>query len=470
MHSPQSDSPPREFLRRIFTVFGLRVFPSLASLAVIVLFSRSLSTQQYGQYQNFWVQLYLLSSLGTLGLGSLIFNYPPSELRRFFSRLPLRFWGAVLGLLLLLTGMFSWLQASAMGGTLPALFFLVYSLGLWGELVLHGLRRFGLLAGINLVYALVFYAVHDYWLGEGRSVDLLFEYLILVLSLRLFILAGAILPGLKKVPMGRESVPAREKRTLWIHLGLYELSQLLFRWMDKFLISLFLIQQQAAIYFNGAQGIPFLPLWLGAVASASLMQMAQHRGQAQELIKINHQASRILASFVFPLWAFLLFYSPTLFDLILSPRYRESIPIFYVGLALVPLRAYSFTALLQHHHQGRLINLGSLGDLLLALLLAYPLYWMAGLAGVAAAFVISTFWQNGFYLYHTARIMQTSPWQLIPWRDWIRKAGLSLCLLALTFWLSSRASSELSWPWAAMILTALLALGFYLQQRGKAVS
>ncbi len=468
MHSPEAEARPAPFLRRIFSVFGLRVFPSLASLAVIVLFSRSLEAAEYGLYQNFWVQLYLLSALGTLGLGSLIFNYPTSELRRFFAELPRGFWMGSLALLSLLVLVFLTLQAPYLGRSIPSLFFFIYSLGLWGDHLLCGLRRFGILAGINLVYALLFFLVHLYWLNFGQDLDVLFEYLLLLLCLRLFFLVVAILLGIQKIPLGLETVPSREKISLWVHLGAYELSQLLFRWMDKFLISLFLIQEQAAIYFNGSQGIPFLPLWLGAVAGASLLQMAAHRGSRDHVLEVSLRASRVLASFIFPLWAFLIFYTPTLFDLILSPRYRESIPIFYVGLTLVPLRAYSFTSILQHYHRGRIINLGSLGDLMLALLLAYPLYRGWGLPGIAAAFVISTYWQNGYYILHTARLLNTSVRELIPWKDWGIKASFSLGLMILA-WGIDRLWPSGSWPWIGMAASILAAAFFYMREK-KSIS
>ncbi len=460
MNTAQAEDPSAPFYKRVFLVFGLKLFPALASLVVLILFSRHLATEVYGHYQNFWVQVYLLSAFSALGLGSLVYSYTVAELRRFFSQLPWQTWLVAAGLVAGLALCFGWLQRPSLGMAMPMGFFLVYSMGIWGEILLSALRRFVQVSLLNFIYALLFLAVHLYWLRQGQQLDVLFEYLFLLQGLRLFGLVVCVIPGLSRVPLGGLEPPG-EKIRLWAYLGVYELSGVLFRWLDKFLISIFLLQHQAAIYFNGAQGVPFLPLLLGAVAGASLMEMANHRGQREAIVETSKKASRLLACLVFPVFGFLVFYTPDLLVLILSEKYRQSIPIFYVGLAVMPLRAYSFTSILQHAQRGRIINLGSLGDLLLALLLAYPLYQSFGLPGVAAAFVISTYWQCGYYLWHAAQWARQPPAALIPWRDWLRKAALSLGVMTLAFGLDQWIFPQAAWPWWGMGLTALIVAWLY---------
>jgi O-antigen/teichoic acid export membrane protein len=106
---------------------------------------------------------------------------------------------------------------------------------------------------------------------------------------------------------------------------------------------------------------------------------------------------------------------------VFAHRYDAAVPLFVVASLVVPLRAYNFTALLQHKGQGRIITRGALLDLGLALGLIYPLYRGLGLAGVALAFVISTYWQAGYYLGHTARLLGVLWVSLLPWRAWARQ-------------------------------------------------
>ena len=72
-------------------------------------------------------------------------------------------------------------------------------------------------------------------------------------------------------------------------------------------------------------------------------------------------------------------------------------------------------------HKGAIINIGAIGDIVLACALMYPLYKWLGLPGVALSFVISTYLQASFYLLYTAKAMQVSPLKLIPYANWFIK-------------------------------------------------
>jgi peptidoglycan biosynthesis protein MviN/MurJ (putative lipid II flippase) len=99
----------------------------------------------------------------------------------------------------------------------------------------------------------------------------------------------------------------------------------------------------------------------------------------------------------------------------------EAVPIFLMSILVLPLRAYKFTTILQHKHLGRIINIGAVMDIAIALGLAYPLYLKMGLAGIALSFVISTYIQSAFYLYHTAKALNVSVIKLMPLVNWIVK-------------------------------------------------
>ena len=61
-----------------FFIFIIRFFPSLANLLVMIWYARHLSGDVYGHYQNFWVALYVISSLICLGIHVLIITYSPA--------------------------------------------------------------------------------------------------------------------------------------------------------------------------------------------------------------------------------------------------------------------------------------------------------------------------------------------------------------------------------------------------------
>jgi O-antigen/teichoic acid export membrane protein len=206
---------------------------------------------------------------------------------------------------------------------------------------------------------------------------------------------------------------------------------MLFSWIDKFAISLLLSTQLSAIYFNGSMNIPFLPLILSAVSSAILMQMASNKKENETVhtLQLINQSAKILSAIIFPLFFFFVFYRYQLFTVLLSDKYLPSVPIFLISSLAIPVRAYGFTTVLQNKHKGSIINAGAVMDLLLACILMYPLYELMGLPGVALSFVITTYLQAGFYLYHTARILKVSVLQLIPFANW----GIKLIIFAFLF-------------------------------------
>ncbi|MGN6568908.1 MAG: lipopolysaccharide biosynthesis protein, partial [Flavipsychrobacter sp.] len=228
-----------------------------------------------------------------------------------------------------------------------------------------------------------------------------------------------------------QDVTMKEVRSLWLHLGLYDVLQVLFSWVDKFIMSLVLIASLSAIYYNGAMNIPFLPLILSAAGSAILIQLASvnKEDELTETLRLLNQSARMLSCIVFPLFLFLLFFRYELFGVLLSDKYLASVPVFLVSILVLPLRAYSFTTILQNQHKGAIINIGAILDIVLACLLIYPLYRWLGLPGVALAFVITTYLQAAYYMYHTARVLQVKLPALLPYKNWLFK----LIIFAITF-------------------------------------
>jgi hypothetical protein len=113
------------------------------------------------------------------------------------------------------------------------------------------------------------------------------------------------------------------------------------------------------------------------------------------------------------------------------------VAIFTVAIFVVPLRAYNFTLLLQHFHKGALINKGALLDLAIALALMYPMYQLFHLPGIALSFVISTYVQVCYYLYHIMKVTGASLEQLLPIKNWLIKLVVFGVVLLSTYLLAS---------------------------------
>jgi O-antigen/teichoic acid export membrane protein len=329
---------------------------------------------------------------------------------------------------LAISGAYALLESSSgdlqIGFWIPFLFLLSFATGMILESVLIVFKNIKTLAFINFLYACSFCLIHKMVLEQG------FSYKALFLSLLALTLLKTLIYGLIaciRIIRHRDDGlttdrSATEIRKLWIHLGFYDILQMIFGGIDRFTISLLLSSELSAIYYNGSVNVPFLPVLLSAAGSAVLIQLVkvQAENEKANLVKLMNHLALILSAIVFPVFFFLLFYSYDFFAFFL-PGYARSVPIFLVYLFVLPLKAYSFTTPLQKLHRGAIINIGAIADLIIAFSLIYPLYKWLGLPGVALSFVISTWLQATYYLICSARLLGVSPLKMLPWSNWLLK-------------------------------------------------
>lgn len=415
-------------------IFLIRFFPSLATLIVVILFSRNISEADYGSYQNFWVQLLLISAVGTMGIPALLLTYSPPYVKKILASVKAQHYTGILLWMIVTASAFVITRSysSILPWYIPFAFFMLYALNAITESLLVVFRQFAAMLCINLLYAGVFVWLHFGVLNGQYDIDTLFVLLLLPNVLKL--LATAVIAGehIKRTTATEEQMYTRaDIRSLWLHIGIYDVLQKVFSWVDKFAISMLFTAAISAIYFNGTFDVPFLPLLLGAVSSAALLQMAAsvNKDDNEGAVKIINQTARMLSAVVFPLFFFLFCFRQELFTVLLTDKYAASVPIFAITVLIVPLRAYNFTSVLQNRHKGRIINMGAVLDLALAVGLMYPLYLLMGLAGIAASFVISSYAQGAYYLHHTSKILNTPAKQLIPVKNW----GIKLLLSGVLF-------------------------------------
>lgn len=409
-----------------FLIFLIRFFPSLAALVVVIVFSRYTSEEVYGSYQNFWVRLYLLSALATLGIPAFLLTYTPQFTRYLFTTMRAGHYIAIMLWMIAVAASFAFLHHATAGMPvyIAFLFFLLHCLNAISETLLIVARKFSLLLWVNLLYTAAFLVLHYGVLAGAFDIETLFLYLLLPAGLKLLITGSSAVTFIKGVALpAKVEYEKADIRSLWLHIGIYDVLQRVFTWIDKFVISILFTAGVSAMYFNGTYDIPFLPLLLGAVSSAALLQLASggRKDDNPSAILVANQTARILSAVVFPLFFFLFLFREELFHVLLTIKYADSVPIFAVTVFIVPLRAYNFTSILQNRHKGRIINIGAMLDLLIACALMYPLYQWLGLTGIALSFVISSYMQGAYYLHHTARVLNTKVYNIIPLTNWAVK-------------------------------------------------
>ncbi len=414
-----------------FRIFTIRLFSTLANLVVMVYFSHMLSLQDNGIYLGFMVNLTIASTIAGLGIGLLIFTYSQAELRTLILSIkPVYYLCYVLFLAVIAAG-FAWLSAGSLQallhrGYIPFFFFIAYASGILLESVLMVARRFRLLLLSGFCYALLFVGMSIWAYSGNFSLNHLLLALLPVVIGKMLLLFVAVLAFLReRGDVTAAALKPRKTLTLWLHLGFYDLSNILIQWLDKFVVSLLLTTGTAAIYINGTINIPFVPLALSAVSNATLMQLSYTSGRGESGPDATGRQAAILHCL--PGIFLPAFFRSEFITVVFSDKYVDAIPIFLCSLLILPVRAYSNTTILQNYHQGRIINIGVLLDYVVAIAVMYPLYLWLGLAGIALSFVVSTYVQVIFYLYFSARLLGMPMWRLVPLRNW----GMKLLFFGL---------------------------------------
>lgn len=432
---PKPEAPtPGTLLSTSAAIFLIRFFPTLASVVALVWLARTMPAAYYGRYQSFWVQWQVLHVVACLGLPTLVLTYSGAQVRGLWQAARPAYRMALAGwVLLLASGLagLQWWGGPAFRPWQAGLFLLLNVPAAILEAYALGQRHLRLVAVVSGGYAAWFVLSHGLLVGKVLSSPQLMNILLLASALRLAALGclarrGAV-EAVSLSPLAWPTV-----RSHWAHTAFNDVVQVLFRWVDKLALNFLLPAALFALYFNGTLDVPFLPLLLGAAGSTLLLHFGAPGLTDAGRLATLRAAATLLGQLVFPLFWFLLFFRRELFGVVFAHRYDAAVPLFVVSALVVPLRAYNFTALLQHKGQGARLSRGAVLDLALALGLMYPLYRLLGLAGVALAFVLSTYAQAGYYLGHTARLLRV-PWaSLVPWRPWLPQllgAALGLGLL-----------------------------------------
>ncbi|MFI5196968.1 MAG: lipopolysaccharide biosynthesis protein [Chitinophagales bacterium] len=423
---PLPKARSNSFFSNSFFIFIIRFFPSLANLLVMIWYSKRLAIADYGDYQHFWIQLNVIFPLACFGIHVLIVTYSPGFILNLAGKVNVKHYALYALWVIMLGVVFAAMQCYSLNivPAIPFFFLLSYSLSFILESVLIVFRKFQSLVIINILYATAYCVIHWYVLAHGFSLQALFTYLLLITVLRFGIYCVIVIRGAKQTKASsNEAYELTNIRSLWLHLGVYDIVQILSAYIDKFIISIVLTAGLSAIYYNGSQNIPFLPLLLSAAGTAVLIQMARSDKENgdNDMIRLMNHSGRVLSSIVFPVFFFLLFFRYEFIVTIFTEKYIPAIPVFLACVLVLPVRVYSFTTVLQKMHKGAIINTGAIGELTLACILMYPLYKWIGLPGVALSFVITTYLQAIYYLYHAARLLKTSPLKLIPYVNWLIK-------------------------------------------------
>ena len=467
------------FFSNSFFIFIIRFFPSLANLLILLYYSRQLPQTMYGDYQHFWIMLNVIYPLACFGIHVVVITYSREQIMALLRKIHTKYYLIYMIWVLALGVVFAALQSQYLhiSFIIPLLFLIAFTLSIVLESFLIVFRSYYGLAITSILYSIAYCLIHWYVLKHGFSLQQLFFWLLIITTTRV-VIYGTMARGAKAgdTDGNADTQNISKVRALWLHLAVYDITQTLFSSIDKFIVALIFTAQVSAIYYNGSLNIPFLPLLLSAAGSAVLIQLAANRNDDNvDIIHLMTRSGRFLSCIVFPLFFYLLIYRYELITQLLSAKYIPAIPVFFVSIMAIPLRAYSFTTVLQRMHKGAIINTGAILDLIIACALMYPLYKWLGLPGVALGFVITSYLQGAFYLHHSAKLLKVRILSLIPYSNWLIKLIVFACIFIAIHYLgdtcfTERISLILGGAVMAILVIVSLLIEFKRQQNGNITS
>jgi O-antigen/teichoic acid export membrane protein len=396
-------------------LFLARLFPALALFICWIAASHQLQPDAYGAYQSFWIQLNTLAAIASLGYPTFIFNHSGPQvllLWQSISRQKILLYAAIL---IGVASLFGWLQRASCDSVTAGLSLVAWVIGIFCEATLLALYERKRVVTLNVLYAMAMVGIHLVLLQNGYGLHELLQAIFLILLLKAFGNLALLRNSVRMSERNSEEAAITDYQKQWRQFAINDTVQVLFRWIDKFILSFLLSGASFAVYVNASIDIPFLPILFSAVAGAAVQHwVAYPNSNTDNKLQVLHHASALLAALIFPLFAFLMAFRESFLTVVFSEHYLSGVNIFVCAQLVLPLRAYPFTSLLQSHKRADIITRGAIIDFVMACLLMYPLYRLFGLPGVAISFVISTYWQAIYYLKKTKEVTGYSFAQLFP--------------------------------------------------------
>ncbi|MFT5374813.1 MAG: O-antigen/teichoic acid export membrane protein [Candidatus Latescibacterota bacterium] len=215
------------------------------------------------------------------------------------------------------------------------------------------------------------------------------------------------------------------------------------RSVDKYVVLYFFGASIFAEYQFGAVEVP-ISLLLAAVVTVLVPEVSQlyQEGKVEEIAALWHRAISRLALVALPLFFFLLFFSDSFIAWYLPAGYNDSTWVFRIFLLALPLRCAVYNPLLVGMGKAQWALWGSVGDLILNVLLSLLLvdilariwpHW--AFLGPAIATVVSTYAQVFFLVGAIAWHLHWSWRRLLPWGALGRLGLYSLLVAGGTRWL-----------------------------------
>jgi O-antigen/teichoic acid export membrane protein len=434
----QANTSYNKLLVKISWLSASSIIKYVLQFATIILFANKLTQEQYGNYQHIWIVINLFCTLIPFGFTALLLSTNTASLLQWINKKK----KIIIAICTITTTtlaiyLFFGMSSFTLNEQVFLFLFILFQIAaLIGEAILIKQAKEKTIFWINTIYFIAYFLLHYFIVMQYYNIATLLLGLIIITIVKTFFLF--IQKNKNEFTFTEENNIPKE----WIYLGTNDVLNVIVKWLDKWIILLFWPTASFASYFNGTYEIPIFLLLLGAVGSVSIVEISKLKlDNAIAIVAIFKKPILVLATIALPSFAFLFFNASNLFSYLFSNKYNASVPIFIITLLIIPARVVYSTSVLQVFDKSKIIVQGVLLDLVLAIIFMASLYPIIGLKGLALAFVLSTYIQVYYYLWHTSKLLRQSVSSLVPFFSLALILIISLIIASSAFVLTTKCTT-----------------------------
>lgn len=408
----------------------------LTNLLVMIASSHVLDTTTYGQIQTFWLHTSVFATIIGLGLATFLFSYTPEKIVTIWHAFSKTFKIRLALIVSILAAIYVGVQLATNASFYQDynvslvlwVYILCFSIGLVLDAlcVIFGKQQW--LIWVSLGNAACYGLGHWGFINGLWSSDALVYILAGGACLKAVTLTGALKSAFRNIAP-TENIVLKQVYQHWLHLGVYDIFQMMFRFLDKFILSLLITKTLLAIYTNATYEIPIFSIVFVSVQNASLGLM-QRDTAPQAVTNIIKQTSFLLGVFCIAATVFFLFNATSFITLIFSEKYLIGLPLFYIACFKIPVYMFNVLGYFQLKEMGKKLVKHTYIDFIVTLLLAIPLYYWGGLEGLSIALLIGSYVFVALNVRQIKKVTNQSVVTFLPIKEWL---GLAVFFTLLNF-------------------------------------
>ncbi len=230
------------------------------------------------------------------------------------------------------------------------------------------------------------------------------------------------------------------------------------RQFDQFIISIFFVPSDFAVYSRGAMKVPILSSMSQIVNNMMMPHYVQciKQNNNVQFLKSYHSAIDKIAKINFPVFFFLFAIAPALIISLYTEQYAGAISIFraYLFLLLLSITVYGIIPRVTGHT--KVLFYATMLGVLSNIVLSVTMIKFLGAVGAAIATIISSLFSALFLLLFSSHLLNISFSRIFPWNNIAKQLIVSLVASIPLYGFSIIPFNSTSWFVSQIILCAVI--------------